>query len=141
APGGIPDYCERYGASLSRLSAADPSIYEGENLSRILRQWKALDADQVAARMQWREPRLAALKVHKRPQTDSGKTTIAAPAGRDEAGSARLCWLCPCRPRCDRARVRHRSTTGPCLSSCRSDRRCGRRVPWRESPSDKECAA
>jgi 3-hydroxyacyl-CoA dehydrogenase len=27
APGGIADYCARYGASLSRLSAADPAIY------------------------------------------------------------------------------------------------------------------
>jgi 3-hydroxyacyl-CoA dehydrogenase len=70
APGGIPDYCQRYGASLSRLSAADPSIYAGENLSRILRQWTALDADQVAARMHWRDRRLAALKAHKRAQSD-----------------------------------------------------------------------
>ena len=30
APDGIADYCRRYGPSLSRLSAADSSIYDGE---------------------------------------------------------------------------------------------------------------
>jgi L-gulonate 3-dehydrogenase len=69
APRGIPDYCRRYGASLSALSAANPAIYEGENLGRILAQWdKALTPDQVAARMRWRDGRLAALKVHHRSQ-------------------------------------------------------------------------
>jgi L-gulonate 3-dehydrogenase len=69
APRGIPDYCRRYGASLSALSAANPAIYEGENLGRILAQWdKALTPDQVAARMRWRDRRLAALKVHHRSQ-------------------------------------------------------------------------
>ena len=68
APRGIPDYCDRYGASLSRLSAADPAIYGGENLQRILTQWNALDAAAVAAHMRWRDRRLAALKAHKRAQ-------------------------------------------------------------------------
>jgi hypothetical protein len=69
APRGIPDYCRRYGASLSALSAANPAIYEGENLGRILAQWeKALTPDQVAARMRWRDRRLAALKLHNRSQ-------------------------------------------------------------------------
>jgi L-gulonate 3-dehydrogenase len=68
APGGIPDYCRRYGASLSRLSGADPAIYAGENLERILAQWKPLDAAGIAARMRWRDHRLAALKAHKRGQ-------------------------------------------------------------------------
>src|SRR5712691_773453 len=50
APGGIPDYCTRYGASLSRLSVADPAIYEGEALGRILAQWaKTPTGDQIAA--------------------------------------------------------------------------------------------
>ena len=69
APGGIPDYCARYGSSLARLSAANPAIYEGENLGRVLSQWeKALTPDQVAARMRWRDRRLAALKAHNRSQ-------------------------------------------------------------------------
>jgi 3-hydroxyacyl-CoA dehydrogenase len=69
APGGIPDYCQRYGPSLSRLSAADPAIYDGEKLSQIMAQWpNALTPDQVAVRMGWRDRRLAALKAHKRSQ-------------------------------------------------------------------------
>ena len=69
APGGIPDYCARYGASLSRLSAADPAIYAGEKLKEIMAQWgNALTPDQVAVRMAWRDRRLAALKAHKRSQ-------------------------------------------------------------------------
>jgi len=69
APGGIPDYCRRYGASLSALSGANPAIYDGENLARILSEWeKVLTPDQVATRMRWRDRRLAALKAHQRSQ-------------------------------------------------------------------------
>jgi L-gulonate 3-dehydrogenase len=69
APGGIPDYCRRYGPSLSRLSAADPVIYSGENLGRILKQWgKPLPPDRIATRMRWRDRRLAALQSHIRSQ-------------------------------------------------------------------------
>src|SRR4029077_2937412 len=39
APGGIPDYCRRYGESLARLSGASPEIYGGGNLDRILAEW------------------------------------------------------------------------------------------------------
>jgi L-gulonate 3-dehydrogenase len=69
APEGIADYCRRYGASLSALSTADPAIYEGDNLARILSQWgEVLTADQVTARMRWRDRRLAALRAHQRSQ-------------------------------------------------------------------------
>src|SRR5262245_58961960 len=69
APAGIPDYCRRYGPSLSALSAANPSLYWGQNLARILAQWgKALTPEQVAARMRWRDRRLAALRAHQRSQ-------------------------------------------------------------------------
>ncbi len=68
APGGIPDYCARYGESLSRLSNADPAIYAGGNLARILAQWTPLDAPGVARHMQWRDTRLAALRAHKKEQ-------------------------------------------------------------------------
>ena len=69
APAGIADYCGRYGASLSALSSADPAIYEGDNLARILSQWEeALAADQVVARMRWRDRRLAALRAHQGSQ-------------------------------------------------------------------------
>jgi len=51
------------------LSTADPAIYEGDNLARILSQWEeALPADQVVARMRWRDRRLAALRAHQGSQ-------------------------------------------------------------------------
>ncbi len=69
APGGIPDYCRRYGPSLSRLSGAGPQVYQGDNLDHILTQWGGTPTpDQIAARMRWRDRRLAALKAHKRSQ-------------------------------------------------------------------------
>jgi len=69
APGGIPDYCERYGASLSRLSGADPSIYSGEKLKRVLGGWGATPSPaQIATKMEWRDGRLAALVAHKKSQ-------------------------------------------------------------------------
>jgi 3-hydroxyacyl-CoA dehydrogenase len=69
APGGIPDYCRRYGPSLARLSGADPDIYRMPDLNLILRQWdKEPTPDDIATRMRWRDRRLAALKAHKRSQ-------------------------------------------------------------------------
>lgn len=69
APGGIADYCRRYGPSMSHLSAADPAIYGGDNLDRILAKWgKPLTPDQISTRMRWRDRRLAALSAHKRSQ-------------------------------------------------------------------------
>jgi 3-hydroxyacyl-CoA dehydrogenase len=69
APGGIPDYCERYGPSLASLSAANPAIYGGDSRARILAQWgEAPSPNRIAARMRWRDRRLAALQAHKRSQ-------------------------------------------------------------------------
>jgi len=69
APGGIPDYCNRYGASLARLSAADPGIYRSPKLESLFAQWgREPAADEIATRMLWRDRRLAALKAHQRAQ-------------------------------------------------------------------------
>jgi 3-hydroxyacyl-CoA dehydrogenase len=69
APGGTPDYCARYGPSLARLSKADPAIYQGEPLAGLLALWgKTPGMAEIAARMRWRDRRLAALKAHKRAQ-------------------------------------------------------------------------
>ena len=66
APGGIPDYCRRYGAVLSRLSAADPAIYCGKGLDHVLAEWgEAPTQEQIALQMRARDRRLAALKAHK----------------------------------------------------------------------------
>ena len=69
APGGIPDYCRRYGPSLARLSDAEPDIYRKPDLDLILRQWgEQSSPERIAERMRWRDSRLAALKAHKRSQ-------------------------------------------------------------------------
>jgi len=68
APGGIPDYCRRYGASVARLSHSEPEIYRPPSLDLILRQWEDATADEIAARMRWRDNRLAALKAHNKAQ-------------------------------------------------------------------------
>ena len=69
APGGIPDYCRRYGPSLARLSGAEPDIYRKPDLDLILRQWgEQSSPERIAERMRWRDSRLAALKAHKRSQ-------------------------------------------------------------------------
>ena len=69
APGGIPDYCARYGASLERMASDvildDP--FGKENVARIMQEWRgAPSAERVAALSKWRDTRLAQLKAHKR---------------------------------------------------------------------------
>lgn len=69
APGGIPDYCARYGASLDRMakesSAGDP--FGAETVATIMREWPgAQEQKRIAALSEWRDGRLAALKAHKR---------------------------------------------------------------------------
>jgi len=55
APGGILDYCRRYGPSLARLSDAEPDIYRTPNIELILMQWAAQPGpDAIAARMRRR---------------------------------------------------------------------------------------
>lgn len=69
APGGIPDYCRRYGPSLARLSAAEAAIYDRPKVAPVFDQWGALPgAEEIAKKMRWRDGRLAALKAHKRGQ-------------------------------------------------------------------------
>jgi L-gulonate 3-dehydrogenase len=69
APGGIPDYCRRYGASLAALSGADESIYRSPKLDSILGQWsRTPDAQEIAAKMRWRDRRLGALRAHLKAQ-------------------------------------------------------------------------
>ncbi len=69
APGGIPDYCRRYGASLAALSGADEAIYRAPKLDALLGQWGgAPGAQEIAAKMRWRDGRLAALREHLQSQ-------------------------------------------------------------------------
>ncbi len=69
APGGIPDYCTRYGSSLAGLSGANEEIYGVSKIAAMLRQWGAPPApEEIARRMRWRDRRLAALRAQKRAQ-------------------------------------------------------------------------
>ena len=69
APGGIPDYCGRYGASLAALSDADEAIYQSPKLETIFAQWGRTPSEaEIATRMRWRDRRLAALREHMKSQ-------------------------------------------------------------------------
>lgn len=69
APGGIPDYCARYAASLATLvaDAIGPEPFGSKNVEAVLSQWTgSQDDDRVARLTEWRDGRLAALAAHKR---------------------------------------------------------------------------
>jgi L-gulonate 3-dehydrogenase len=71
APGGIADYCARYGGFYRRLAAepASPEAWDEANVARVLAAWGgAPTSDSVAARGLWRDKRLAALRAHKAAQ-------------------------------------------------------------------------
>ena len=68
APGGIADYCARYGGFYRRLSAdsAKPEVWDEPNIARVVADWgKTPGAETVAAKSAWRDARLAALRAHK----------------------------------------------------------------------------
>ena len=68
APGGIPDYCSRFGASLQDMikGAGDGKPFGKKTVSKVMEAWTG---EQSAERVQklsvWRDGRLAALKAHK----------------------------------------------------------------------------
>jgi L-gulonate 3-dehydrogenase len=69
APGGIADYCARYGASLRDMArqceGGDP--FGKRNVNAILKQWGDAPPPEGVRRLSnWRDSRLAALKAHKR---------------------------------------------------------------------------
>ena len=71
APGGIPDYCARYGAFYQRLQSApaEPEVFAVEKVARVLTQWgEEKSRARLEARSRWRDRRLAALVAHKRAQ-------------------------------------------------------------------------
>ncbi|MGH8800402.1 MAG: 3-hydroxyacyl-CoA dehydrogenase [Casimicrobiaceae bacterium] len=73
APGGVTDYCARYGDFLRRLAAdpANPEVWNADNARRVA---DALgghrSSDDSEARTRWRDRRLMALVAHKREQPD-----------------------------------------------------------------------
>lgn len=74
APGGIPDYCNRFAATMTGLAARPftPDLFGPENVARIMASWgKSPTAEQIAAKSRWRDERLAALQAHKKSQATS----------------------------------------------------------------------
>lgn len=71
APGGIPDYCQRYTPWFRRYVAdlPPPSVWDEAAWQRVAAAWgPAPDAEQIANKSRWRDRRLAALAAHKRGQ-------------------------------------------------------------------------
>jgi 3-hydroxyacyl-CoA dehydrogenase len=70
APGGIADYCARYGPFYQRLAAdaAKPEVWDDRNVAAVLANWPAAAGDARAAKSRWRDARLAALRAHKNAQ-------------------------------------------------------------------------
>ncbi|MEZ5741183.1 MAG: 3-hydroxyacyl-CoA dehydrogenase NAD-binding domain-containing protein, partial [Burkholderiaceae bacterium] len=73
APGGMPDYCERYTGFYRRqqTAPAPAAVWDKDNWSKVVQAWgKTPDADDIARKSQWRDTRLAALAAHFNTQTD-----------------------------------------------------------------------
>ncbi|MGQ3675214.1 3-hydroxyacyl-CoA dehydrogenase [Xanthobacter sp. TB0139] len=68
APGGIPDYLERYGPTMARLAddAARGEAFSPEAARRAAEGFRTDDAEKIRARQEWRDGELAALDRHLR---------------------------------------------------------------------------
>ena len=71
APGGLRDYCERFGPTMYGLSKlpVTEDLWSDENIDKVAASWgKRPTAEQILEKSAWRDNRLAALVVHKRQQ-------------------------------------------------------------------------
>ena len=78
APGGIADYCARYGGFFGRVAANPPSpaVFGAEGVAKILDAWGAAPTrEQVAKMSARRDERLAALAAHKRAKDSEGESS------------------------------------------------------------------
>jgi 3-hydroxyacyl-CoA dehydrogenase len=74
APGGIPDYCSRYGGFFRRLASDPPpaGVWDDANVARVVTAWGGTPTPEAhAAKTRRRDQRLAALVAHKRQQPSS----------------------------------------------------------------------
>jgi L-gulonate 3-dehydrogenase len=74
APGGVADYCARYGDFFRRVAAdpAGPDVWEGDGAARVVAALGTpLSASARDARTRWRDRRLLALRQHKDQQVDT----------------------------------------------------------------------
>jgi 3-hydroxyacyl-CoA dehydrogenase len=72
APGGIPDYCARFGAAWAELASkpVTPELWGKESIDRAVASWgRSPTAQQILDKQRWRDERLAALIAHKRSQS------------------------------------------------------------------------
>lgn len=71
APGGLRDYCERFGPTMYGLSKlpVTEELWSDKNIDKVAASWgKSPTPDAIAEKSAWRDNRLAALVVHKREQ-------------------------------------------------------------------------
>jgi 3-hydroxyacyl-CoA dehydrogenase len=70
APGGIPDYCARYSASLDAMVKSSEGLgnpFDTTTVETVMSEWRgAQTPDRVKRLSDWRDTRLAALQAHKR---------------------------------------------------------------------------
>ena len=119
APGGIRDYCERFGPTMYGLSKlpVTEDLWNKENIDRVLASWgRSPTPEQIAEKSAWRDDRLAALvgtSANKSNTTDrrtaSGRTGPSHGQDRTKSSS--------------RVPLRGRFTRRRCRRICRSQRK------------------
>jgi L-gulonate 3-dehydrogenase len=74
APGGIPDYCARFGETFTQLAPkpVTPELWGKDNVGRAVASWGRSPSPQdILDKQRWRDERLAALVAHKKRQPQS----------------------------------------------------------------------
>jgi L-gulonate 3-dehydrogenase len=70
APGGIPDYCARYSASLDAMVKSSEGLgnpFDAATVETVMSEWHGVQSpERVKWLSDWRDTRLAALQAHKR---------------------------------------------------------------------------
>ncbi len=70
APGGIPDYCARYSASLDTMVKSSEGLgnpFDAATVETVMSEWRGAQSPERVKRLSdWRDTRLAALQAHKR---------------------------------------------------------------------------
>jgi L-gulonate 3-dehydrogenase len=75
APGGLADYCARYGDLYAGLQAAPATaeVFAAEHVADVVAAWDGdTSPERIEERSRWRDRRLAALIAHKRAQPPAG---------------------------------------------------------------------